>query len=934
MNRLFKLVGAHPWAVLLLIAAVSAVAVSQLPSLQIHVSPQSLNLENSPMKQFYEKTVETFGKDNITQIYIQDKNLFEYQRLQAIRAMVNRLQSMPFVEKTDSLFSLPHLRVVDDTVNTDAYLAQIPRLKQQAEFIRDQALLNPFVRDNLLSDDGTAMVINLHLKRANHRPEFDTEVATAIDNSLESLAEQVDEVFQVGLPYIRLQVHDQILQDQKALPPLALLILLLTLILILRKTKAAILPLLTACLSIVWTLGGMAALNIPVNVMTAIVPVMLIIIGSTEDIHLISEYQKGVRKGLGRQLAIQFMFKRMGLAVFLTFLTSSLGFLAVSVNPIQLLREFGLVASAGLAINFLITATLVPVYLKFFGEQEEASIGKNRHPLAERIVYLLSHIVLQRKNLILVFTFFILAIAVYGSLSVQVNNNILDYFDENSPVKYRTATLHKKLSGVETFFIVVKGTTENTFQKSRYLQELEKIQRYLDNSQDFDSSLSIADYLSLVNSTVNDSGLPELPEDDAVIAELANFSSQKKTQPYVSQDFSQARIVVRHNLCSSFELNRALENLRTFTRENTDPALSIDITGESVLTALAADHMAGGQTKSLLLMLVVIFTVVSVLFNNVKAGLLATLPNLFPIVMLFGVMGYFDIPLDTATTMITAIALGICVDNTMHFMVRYKQALKHHRKQSTAVYVTMLEEAVPITAASISLSLGLSTLFFSSFTPVAYFGLLSGMVIMLAYFANFFLTPLLLSSTQLVTQWDLLPRRYRHVLAQDCALFKGLHQRQIRQSIQASQLRSYGPGEVISSPEDNKNNIIILLQGQAELMGMKTNNFLGAGQVFGMNEMTKGRRRYSTVMAQSDTRVLLLSWDSLQKNIHLAPAVASCILGNFFSLLEKDSHQNPAGTTDMAEAQFSPAHLLPLYREQHYLPDNVVFEQQHLQATG
>ncbi|MCG7984630.1 MAG: MMPL family transporter [Candidatus Thiodiazotropha lotti] len=921
----------------MLLAAVSVAAVSQLQSLQIHISPQGMNLENSSMKQFYEKTVDTFGTDNITQIYIQDPDLFEYQRLQAIRETVNRLQTLPFVEKTESLFSMPYLRVIDETVYTDAYLEQIPGSSQQAEKIREQALLNPFIRSNLLSDDGTAMVINLHLKHRDMQPGFDTDAAVAIETSLKPLAENVDEVFQIGLPYIRLLVHDQILQDQKMLLPMALLILLLTLILVLRRTNAAMIPLLTASLSIVWTLGGMAAFNIPVNVMTAIVPVILIIIGSTEDIHLISEYQKGVRKGLGRQLAIQFMFKRMGLAVFLTFLTSSLGFLSVGANPIQLLREFGLVASTGLAFNFFITATLVPVYLKFFGEQKQAAGKRNQHHTAERIIGFVSQVVLQRKSLILVFTFSTLAIAAFGSLSVKVNNNILDYFDDASPVKYRTAVLHEKLSGIETFSIVVNGALENTFQKVKYLQELSKIQNYLDNSHDFDSSLSITDYLSLVNSTVNESGLPELPEDDAVIAELANFSNHKNIQSFVSQDFSQARIIVRHNLCSSFKLNQALDNLRTFIRENTDSALSIDITGESVLTALAADHMAGGQTKSLLLMLVVIFTVISILFNNVKAGLLATLPNLFPIIILFGVMGYFDIPLDTATTMITAIALGICVDNTMHFMVRYNQALKQHKKQSTAIYVTMREEAAPITAASVSLSLGLGMLFFSSFTPVAYFGLLSGMVIMLAYFANFFITPLLLSSTQLVTQWDLLPRNFRHVLIHDCPLFKGMHRRQIKQSIHASQLYNYRSGEIISSPEDDKNNIFILLQGHAEFMGMSANNSLSAGQVFGLNEMTNGHNKVSTVVAHTDTSVLLLSWDSFQKKMHLVPAVASQILGNFFYLLEKDSNLNTIKKTGRAQTQFAPAHLPPLCQEQHCQPESTLtqlFEQEHLQATS
>ena len=233
--------------------------------------------------------------------------------------------------------------------------------------------------------------------------------------------------------------------------------LLGTLVVTLRRPNGAIIPLLTAGLSVLWTLGLMAALAIPLNMMTAIVPVLLIIIGSTEDIHLISEYYEGTLAGKRRRTAVRYMARRMGLAVFLTFLTSYLGFLAIAVNPIDVLREFGLVASTGLAFNFLITACLVPVYLRYLGDRRPPGGYRRPGSLRNRIVALVSHLVITRKPLIAVTTLVVALVAAYGALSLRLDNSLLNYFDPDSPVRQRTQTLHENLSGIKTFSIVVDG---------------------------------------------------------------------------------------------------------------------------------------------------------------------------------------------------------------------------------------------------------------------------------------------------------------------------------------------------------------------------------------------------------------------------------------------------------------------------------------------
>jgi len=904
MKRFLVLAAKHPWIVLFLLVAISIAAVSQLPKVKVDVSPQSLAIQGDPAREFYERSVATFGTDDITVILIRDDSLFELSKLEVIGQAVASLEALPFVSRTESLFSVPNLKTVDELVKTDPYLHELPRNELQAEQIRQEALRNPFVRNNLLSEDGTTMAVNIYLDDKERYPGFDAVASAAIEAVLAGAKVQVQEVFQIGLPYIRTQVKEQIEIDQKTIIPLAVVVLFITLVVTLRRLNGAIIPLLTSGLSVLWTLGLMAALEISVNMMTAIVPVLLIIIGSTEDIHLISEYYEGILAGRRRQTAIRHMARRMGLTVFLTFLTSYLGFLSIGVNPIDILREFGLIASTGLAFNFLITVSLIPVYLRYLGDRRAPFGYRKSGSLRNRIVSWVSHAVITRKPVIVITTGLVALIAAYGSLSIRIDNSLLNYFDPDSAVRQRTLTLHEELSGIQTFSIVVNGHLEGTFERVRYLKEIEKIQAYLDAQTAFDFNVSFADYISLLHSAVNDTGEIELPMEDDVVRALTIFVKPESVKHYVSEDYSQASIVIRNNIGASETLNKALSQLDTFLRQEVDSALEVTITGELILHSRAADYMAEGQAKSLGLMVLVILIVISVLFVNVRAGLLATLPNLFPVLVLFGVMGYADIPLDSGTAMIAVIALGICVDNTMHFMVRYHRELAHHRDETKAIEETIRVEVVPVTTASVALALGLGVLTFSHFLPIVYFGALSAMVIAVAFYADFFLTPILLSTTRLVTLWDLLSVRWRRELVDNCALFRGMRRGQIRRILLHGEIRTYPAASVIMQSGESGQEIFVLLSGRAEVSSVAQDSSierhptLFTGHVFGLMGLVCGRPRLATAVTLEETTLLTLDWERLQRISRFYPRIAAQLFKNLATLISDRFAETVHATTE------------------------------------
>ncbi|MES9969686.1 MAG: MMPL family transporter, partial [Candidatus Thiodiazotropha sp.] len=760
----------YPGWVLLLLGSITLLALTRLPDLRIEITAEGMMINNPPAIAEYQRTMDIFGSENITVVYLQDPALFEPENLAAIRQALQAIEAIPQVTRTVSLFSVRYLRTVDGYIYTDPYLKNIPDTEKAASAMMQAALLNPLIDRNLLSRDGSVMAINLFFDMEDYHRGFDEEVALALDQAIKPLQQRFRHVFHLGDPSVRKGISEQIRSDQRLILPLALVVLVVTLGLTLRHWLAPMIPLLTAGMSVIWILGLMAVLGIPVNVMTSIVPALLIIVGSTEDIHLLSEYQAAIRKGKRHLAAIKLMAKYMGIAIALTFVTTFLGFLSISLNRIDLLQQFGLITALGLAMNFLVTITLVPACLQLTRQLGLEVLASTHYPFASFTSWLYRQLSHHRKAIIgsiLV----LMAVCLMWATQIKVNNNVMDYFDPSSEIPRQANSLHQNLSGMEALSIVLSGT-QGTFLQVPYLEELRRLQDYLEETGRFDKSFSFSDFIAVVHSGIDAEwpGTIYLPARNEVVKEYMSLLDHVNAAAFVSADYSQARILVRHAISSSHELNQAVDEIKHYTEQWIDPTLDVMITGSSYLNSQAVDYMADGQARSLLLMLLVIFLLVALLFMNLKAGLVAVIANLFPIVVLFGVMGMFGIALDTGTAMVGAIALGICVDHTMHFMVRYQRLAKNTGSASDALVQVVQQESTPIITTALALATGFATLTFSNFPPVTLFGLLSALVMCLALVGTFVLIPLMLQNTRLISVWDLLSLRLRTDVLDKCQL--------------------------------------------------------------------------------------------------------------------------------------------------------------------
>lgn len=887
MQQLLLSFSRRPWLWIGLLIVASVIAATQLERLQVKISADEMLVADDPQRTFYDTVRREFGDERVVLLVLEDARLLDPAKLVALRQVIDSLERLPSVARSESLFNVPHVKGVDGYLDKQPYLANPPSDDAAAQVLLETAAANPLLRNTLVSDDHQAMAVALVLRDVGDGID-DERLSEAIDAAIAPLKGIYQGAYAIGFAQIRSEISQRIIDEQARLLPLAVAALLFALFLLLRQLLDIMLPLLTAATSILWTFGLMGWLGIPLNVVTSTIPILLIVVGSTEDIHLLAEFRRAQRSGDDVPSALAHMAQKMGRTVVLTFITTSAGFLSVGLSDIEVLRQFGLVASIGLLFNFIITITLIPAALTLAGRHQ---LDGGKHLFSDQHSYWPARywrFLAQQRLQVGIILIVGAALVAVGIPRITVNHSPIETLGKDSPVAERIDHLNRHFAGLETFSIIVESGIQDTFLHSRYLNQLVALQRHVQDANAALSATSFGDYLVLLNRAFLESDSAGLPQSNDEIAELMIFLEHQRVQGYVSDDYSRARILVRHAITGAAELNRLLRSVNEYIAKDLDSGLRARITGDSVLSLAASRSMIVGQLQSVLLILTLFVLIVAFIFTDLRIGLLAALPNIFPMIMLFGFMGFAGIPLNIGTTMAAAIAIGIAVDDTLHFMLRYNQELRTSKSQTLAMQNTIREEARPVVATSVALIVGFLVFTQSGFTPVAQFGLLSAVVVGSALLADLIITPLVISSLRLVTLWDLLSTRARQQLMPQSPLFRGMRPWQIRKFVLSSTLLEYQPGEKIFAIGDQSDALYLVMKGVVEITVPRHSDDgreavvdqFGSGQVFGDVALLAEEPRKTDAVALTHSTLMTLSREAITNVTHYHPFIASRLFLN------------------------------------------------------
>jgi CRP-like cAMP-binding protein len=494
-------------------------------------------------------------------------------------------------------------------------------------------------------------------------------------------------------------------------------------------------------------------------------------------------------------------------------------------------------------------------------------------------------------------------LAVLGSLvgwtHLRVDTDFVSLFPKESVVRQRIEDVHRSLGGALTFYIVVDAGREGGIKDPEVLRRMAGLQGFLDTTGMVDRTISVADYVRKMHREMNggDPAFETIPEGADTVAQYLLLLEGRELDQFVDFDASGANIVVRHNLTGSGAISQLRRAIEGYVAREFPSSLVARPTGEAILTNNAVDFLAVNELQSLSLTFVVIGLIHAALFMSLRAGFLSMIPNVVPVMTVYGLMGLVGIPLNISTALVATIAIGITVDDTVHHMVTYNRQLAEHHDQKIAMFNTLRAQGRPIIYVSLALIAGFLPLLTSNLASTVQFGALAVFVMCMAMVSELTLTPVLMYSTRLVSLWDLLVLKMSPELVRRAPLFDGLSAWEARKAVLLGRLRRVSAGTVVVRKGDLGTEMYMVVAGRVRVFDRHSDGreealaTLAPGAIFGEMALVTGEARSAHVVAATDAELLCLDFAALERIRRRFPYTGAKLFRNLARVLAERLRQ-------------------------------------------
>jgi len=702
----------------------------------------------------YRQFVERFGSDdNVLTVMYEADDVFSPEAMRAVEQVGRQLEQIPGVEQQLNLVEVIHLldqlkrgalfqgftRKVTDL---PGLIARAPKLR--ADMLdEDSCFVGTFV-----SPDAKATLIYLQISQT---ARTDSKLRA---RTLAGIRQAFDEVTRAhggqfalaGIPVIEAQYEVQIIRDQATFLPTGTLLFLVLLALYFRRVLGVLLPILSICAAVTWTLGIVELTGKALNIVNGALPVLLLVIGITDAIHIMAHFYRRLEAGDSTGVAMRDTFREMRVACFITSFTTAVGFLSLLLINVTILQDFGKYAALGLMLCYFLTMAGIWIGLVLANRPEPETADPN----AEAPAVVSGQMEAGPVGLLpwLGLAVGVLIFAGFGYLihsRLQVQSRWFQDFDKTARIYQDAHRIEQRITGVFALEVVLEGEPGYWLEPER-LEALARASRDIEKHDAVTTVLSLADLLAEANFWLF--GKREVPRSREQIERMLETVRQRGGEKMLRRLYSDSAIhaTIRMKDISSGLFKPLTSKIKQdLARQSITPAAGrrIIYTGKSVLAGRAMDEVVQNMVSSLGFALIFISLTMMLLFRSIKIGLISMIPNVFPIVVTLGTMGLIGIDLNFSTMFVFSIALGIAVDDTIHVLARYQR--EQRKGQAGVLRRTYASVGKVIVVTTIFLMLGVSVLYLSEFRFLHNFALLMQTTLCAAIVGDLILLPALLA---------------------------------------------------------------------------------------------------------------------------------------------------------------------------------------------
>ena len=751
--------------IILLIAGITVFMVKKGRDVRLSYSMAKLLPSDHPISLDYQVFLEKYGAQNVLVIAIEDSLISTLEHLLKWDKVTQDIEIINGVEQVVSFANLPVL--LKDTVNKKFILkrwfSQDVKTQVQLDSAFSQYSKQPFYKGLINSNDNKVSTLLISLDNIVMKSASRKELIFSIKDLVDAYSDEFQtKVHYSGLPYIRTVDSIKIKEEISLFIIFTLLITSLILFFFFRSFKAVISSMIVVILGVVFSFGTIAILNYEVSVLMALIPPVLIVIGIPNCIFLINKFHNEFKRTQNKDNALRKMVQKIGNITLLTNLTTASGFAAFMLTNSETLQEFGLIASINILFIFLLSLFIIPIYFSF------ASPPKYRHTkhldkiwinkLVERLVFLVQF----RRKQIYFITSILIVFGVFGILNIKTTGNLTDELPKEGDLYKDLKFFESNFGGVMPLEVVVNTKKKNGLLKSYNLIKIEQLIQELTAFKEFSKPSSYIDVVkyskqAFYNGDSAYYSLPNSQEQRMILSYLKNSSASMNMGALMMDSLKQeARISLRVADISTTKMDSVFDALLPKVNKIFDAdKYDVTITGSSVVFLNGTKFLLKNLMLSLLLVIILISVLMAWMFNSFRMVVVSIIPNLIPLLLTGAIMGYFGIALKPSTILVFSIAFGISVDDTIHFLAKYRQELLvNNWNIKKSVLSALNETSVSMFYTSVVLFFGFFIFVASDFGGTIALGLLVSITLLFAMLSNLLLLPALLLSLEKIINYE------------------------------------------------------------------------------------------------------------------------------------------------------------------------------------
>jgi uncharacterized protein len=930
----------HPLSTVIAVAVITAAALFSCldpftgrPRVQIDASIDNLLPPSSEDRAVFDRVRALFGDSEAVLVAVTLDPVFTPKNLARVGALNERFRELAGAERVFSLATAPNLLTAGSDIDVRTFTQQAEQEPGRIAEFRAQLDGNPVYRGSLVSADGRTTAFAISFSGVGEQEFLAADYPGQIRAIVREICGDVP-VWITGSPVLKAATTKALLDTLGFTIPLIFALMAVILMIAFRSIRAMLVSVVTVAIALLWTVATLSALGLTLNLVTAIVPPLVLTLGLTYAIHVLSDYLKyepGVAEQAAASLehaskplgipavsnalgAVAKLFRRektsedravetmtsIAVPIGLSFVTTVIGFLGFLPNPLPAIRQFGALAMAGIGYAALLSLVFIPAMLSVIGSTPRRVLPGEA--LFTRLARKLAEFDLKHRIPIIVFGMVLIPLGLWLATSIEAGSETIKDYPATHQVRADYEAINGAFNGANVLSILIETHVTDALTDPQLAREIERLQVWLREQPEIGAAVSYVDFLKLTNQSLNnnDPSFFVVPETPIEIKQLLVFGGNEELQRFIDARLRSTQITVRINVDGTKPTGELVRRMETRLAE-LPPPLNGRVTGSAVLVMHTVGDIVGGQGISIAIALGGIWALLAMLFTSVRAGFIALLPTVIPVAVYFGTLGLLDIPLSPTTSLIACIVLGVTVDETFHFLAKFNADARDKADEVAAAKSALAGVMRPITLNMIALCLGFLTFLGGGLQSQIMFGLLSSFTLFVAWFMDLTLTPALGSYLRIVTLWDLLRLDLGKSPQHTIPLMAGLSLRQARIFALLSRMEKYKAHDRVIKEGDWARDMYVIVDGElsawvdrdGERRELST---MGRGAVLGEAGFF-GQRRTANVDALSEARLLRFGSEELERLRVRFPRIAATVFRN----LNRIQAERLARTTAMLQ---------------------------------